>query len=94
MSKAVLVLDEMPTSCSECDYMATSSFDGHVCILKVVAENYKKIGNEIKPDWCPLRELPEKMNICGKYPQPNGMTPSYKIGWNDCLNEITGEREG
>lgn len=88
MSKAVLVLDEMPTSCSECDYMATSSFDGHVCILKVVAENYKKIGNEIKPDWCPLRELPGKVyheNFCD-----NGR---YDRGWNECLDEITGESE-
>ena len=26
-----------------------------------------------------------------EYFQSNGKMPSYKIGWNDCLREITGE---
>lgn len=90
MSKAVLVLD-MPESCSKCDYMANALYDGNVCILKVVAENYKKIGNVIKPDWCPLWELPEKR------PEEAPITYShfgaYNDGWNACIDEITGGAE-
>ena len=41
-----------------------------------------------RPDWCPLRELPKKMEVCGKYPQPDRIEPSYKAGWNACLDEI------
>lgn len=41
-----------------------------------------------KPDWCPLREAPKKMKVCGKYPQPDGIVPSYKIGFNACIDEI------
>ena len=41
-----------------------------------------------RPDWCPLRELPEKMEVCGKYPQPGKPIPSYRFGWNACLDEI------
>lgn len=40
---------------------------------------------EKRPDWCPIRELPEKMEVCGKYPQPGKPMPSYRIGWNACL---------
>jgi len=36
---------------------------------------------------CPLREIPEKMEIDGKCPQP-GQLPSYRIGWNDCIDKI------
>lgn len=43
---------------------------------------------EDRPDWCPLRELPEKMEVCGKYPQPGKPVPSYRFGWNACLDEI------
>lgn len=41
-----------------------------------------------KPDWCPIRPIPEKMKITGKYPQPDGIVPSYKYGWNACIDEI------
>ena len=45
-----------------------------------------------KPEWCPLVPIPEKMEICGKYPQPDGIVPSYKIGWNKCIDAIVGQR--
>lgn len=44
--------------------------------------------SDIKPDWCPLRSVPEKMEVCGRYPQPDGIVPSYKIGWNECVDKI------
>nr|DAE57253.1 MAG TPA: hypothetical protein [Bacteriophage sp.] len=28
------------------------------------------------------------MKVCGKYPQPDRIAPSYKVGWNACLDEI------
>lgn len=46
---------------------------------------------EIKPDWCPLKKLPEKKS------KTNTLSKEYNKekdliakGWNDCLNEIGG----
>lgn len=89
MSKAILVID-MPECCGDCQLMDDDA-SGRYCIAH--DEDYIDIPDtmEGKPDWCPLRELPEKMKVCGKYPQPDGIVPSYKIGWNACLDAITGE---
>ncbi len=42
---------------------------------------------------CPLRELPKKMKVTGRYNQEyfqkGGKMPSYKVGWNDCVDELT-----
>lgn len=41
----------------------------------------------VKPDWCPLIELPEKDN--GDYPA-NTFDAGFVEGWNQCIDEITG----
>ena len=43
-------------------------------------EWYKK-----RPSWCPLRPMPEQMSW--------GHATDYIYGWNDCLDEITGETD-
>ena len=85
MSKAVFVMD-MPECCADCP---CSFFERDNPILNLICgvtqEDAYNVG---KPDWCPLRELPEKMEVCGKYPQPGKPVPSYRFGWNACLDEI------
>ena len=94
MSKAVLVMD-MPESCAGCVFCKGLN----VCKMKSYMEKEKIFSIytvdhylfcNTKPDWCPLREMPEKMEVCGKYPQPDRIVPSYKIGWNACLDAIMG----
>jgi hypothetical protein len=44
-----------------------------------------------KDERCPLRPLPEEKKV-----NPHKMSLheiDYAIGWNDCLDEITGETE-
>ena len=36
--------------------------------------------DEEKPDWCPIKPIPEKM-------QSEGIS-IYAIAWNECLDEI------
>mgnify|MGYP004570544795 CR=1 FL=1 len=84
MAKAVLVMD-IPERCNDC-YSAYMSTTG-TFICRVAREKIPP-KPRTRPDWCPLRELPEKMKVCGKYPQPDGITPSYKVGWNACLDKI------
>ena len=85
MAKAVLVMD-MAECCADCP---CSFFERDNPILNLICgvtqEDAYNVG---KPDWCPLRELPEKMEVCGKYPQPGKPIPSYRFGWNACLDEI------
>lgn len=88
MSKSVLVIDT-PESCRSC-YLRGFTLALQYC--KVESEHIKD--TSVKPDWCPLKPLPDKMKSTGvygrEYFQSNGKMPSYKIGWNDCIDEITG----
>lgn len=67
-------------------------FGGMVCLVSR-RDVMKHISEGTKPDWCPIRELPEEMEVCGKYPQPGKPVPSYRIGWNDCLKTIISNQE-
>lgn len=86
MAKAVLVMDDMPECCADCycGYFERDTKELNL-VCGATGEDANNVG---KPDWCPLRELPEKMKVCGKYPQPDRIAPSYKVGWNACLDEI------
>lgn len=77
-SKAVLVMN-MPESCRFCrlryDY-------------RCFAENGHRImDKDSKPDWCPLREFPEKKE---EAKEPLATRLYRAEGWNDCLDVITG----
>lgn len=70
MSKAVLIMD-MPECCYVCP------------LTQCEADN---MSTEHRSENCPLREMPEKMEICGKYMQPDsseeikkGKPKSHKI---------------
>ena len=69
MSKAILVLD-MPKNCFHCKLQ-----DWVNCrITKGCHTGYTR------PDWCPLREVPQK--------QEDLPTNIYREGWNACIDEI------
>ena len=70
MSKSVLVIDT-PESCRSC-YLRGFTLALQYC--KVESEHIKD--TSVKPDWCPLKPLPEKNTI------ENGMT-DYQCGMID-----------
>lgn len=91
MAKAVLVMD-MPESCMECNFLY---IDGDTMLDSCQAlEVARTVDSETyeKPDWCPLRELPEKKETT--YPQAcyenSYWTDEMKAGFNTCLNEMVG----
>jgi hypothetical protein len=43
--------------------------------------------NDVPPDWCPLKLLPEKDT---KNHFPDEFEDGYAAGWNGCIDEITG----
>lgn len=80
MSKSVLVINT-PKYCA-------------LCVLRSgVLHPFCRVNNRditdlsIRPDWCPLMDLPEKDN--GDYPA-NTFDAGFVEGWNQCIDEITG----
>lgn len=90
MSKSILVIDT-PESCDKCRFCCFGNYGAKRCSAKdqsIFLEDKKK-----KPDWCPLRGMPEKKTKV-KY-QGNGcfgineaMKNSFNIGFNSCIDEI------
>ena len=78
MSKAVLVMD-MPESCFGCNFMyCDEESDTETCQAMETARDIDLI--EDRPDWCPLRELPDEK--CGAW--TDGMIAAY----NKYLSEV------
>lgn len=87
MAKAVLVMD-MPDDCPLCKFF---DLDGQC--HAVDAENpWSTDPDKVKPDWCPLRELPEKIPELKSGYEDLG-TSIRRVGWNACLDEILKERK-
>ena len=97
MAKGIILLEDIPRSCIECPmcYHATDMIIGkfqyerlYRCRLEPedVEQVYLEDICHKKPDWCPVRVLPEMAHhedYCD-----NGR---YDKGWNDCLSEIEGK---
>ena len=89
MSKAILVID-MPCSCATCDIRFTDEYSDWcpVNIKESQTDVFDHANNFTKPDWCPLKPLPEKMvdNDSIKY-----QWGDYEDGWNHCIDCLIDE---
>ena len=83
--KAILVID-MPTNCMDCPMCQLSDWDGeyHCFGANSVEVNFK--GD--KPDWCPLRPLPDEKEQWNSWELDFRNESSYRAGWNDFRKEI------
>ena len=81
MAKAVLVMDMPEQVCQKCTLCyETENDDGYLCCA-----TGKFVPNGEKPDWCPLRELPDEK--CGAW--TDGMIAAY----NKYLSEVLERKE-
>lgn len=97
MSKSVLVIDT-PENCLDCRFCYESDEGVEACCSISDDDKdtslTKKIDCEYgycqgKPDWCPLKPLPEKK----EYVDPTSSAKAKKkniiaVGWNTCINMI------
>ena len=97
MAKAILVMD-MPETCKDCSCKYPSYKDDALydCAItgKTIPINGGRYGE--KPDWCPLRELPEKKDTI-IYENDDWGTVDLKTkdeGWNACLDKILEAKKG
>lgn len=88
MAKAVLVMD-MPERCADCP-LRSSEKTSYVCCYLTLKNISSTDYYDKKPDWCPLRELPEKKETV--YPQEcydnSYWSDEMRAGWNACLDMI------
>ena len=77
MSKSVLVIDT-PENCGKCKFISE---------FWCRAMNGRRVpNNDVIPNWCPLKPLPEKITRVAVTDHWN----SIKAGWNNCIDAITG----
>ncbi|WP_288682245.1 hypothetical protein [uncultured Eubacterium sp.] len=105
MNKSVLVLDT-PNSCSQCNFcrevedVYVESCDSEACCtvmfdpndtdlyrMILTKDKYKKE----KPEWCPLKEFPERSNTQQGAYELDEYCSGYDDGWNEFRKEILGE---
>lgn len=87
MSKAILVMD-MPDSCIECPCRTRNREEVNIC--NCLYENNKLAVYNLmheRPDWCPLKPVPEKQI----YYTFNDYDNASMDGWNECIDVILGE---
>lgn len=96
MSKAVLIMD-MPESCFGCNFLYCNADAGiDSCQAMEVARTVDSETYE-KPDWCPLRELPEKKEEFEQRECIGSTKGTWEVplienkGWNACLDAIAKE---
>lgn len=96
MSKSVIVIDT-PENCLDCQfcyeldegveaYCSISDDDEDASLMKKIDCEHGYCQG--KPDWCPLKPLPEKDDFDDPYDE---YYTGYRDGWNRCLEEIVGE---
>ena len=86
MTKAVLVMD-MPGSCFGCNFCHINSSGGEDRCQAFEVSRAVNSETYEKPDWGPLRELPEKIPEL-KSGYEDLSTSIRRVGWNACLDEI------
>lgn len=88
MAKAVLVMD-MPECCADC---CCGYFERYTKELNLVCGATGEDANNVgKPDWCPLRELPEHKLTIGTESESDRIL--MNAGYNACLDEILKDDE-
>ena len=90
MDKAILVID-MPTRCGECPVCASYQSCAFSIREYWCSTNGKDVEPDSKPDWCPLKKVPEKYDVLAAIENNPNYDPSYDVGRNDCIDEILEE---
>lgn len=92
MPKAVLIMN-MPEKCADCP-LRDSVKKGYVICFSTLESLSETDYYDKKPDWCPLRELPEKKEtVHSQECYTNGYwSDEMKAGWNVCLKKIVDDK--
>ena len=84
MAKGIIVLDDIPVICAECDFATITPNKGY---LRCEAKN--RIIYNAKPNWCPIKLMLDKKDTKNA---ENMTSLGWIEGWNACIDEIESER--
>lgn len=87
MAKGIIVVDDIPVICAECNFAnLTQNKKYFRCDVN------GKIAYNAKPDWCPIKEIPERKALTGDVSNTTKMGEELvRVGFNACLDEIEGK---
>lgn len=87
-TKAILIMD-MPSRCADCP--VCHIVDGNALCqpeIRATSVQGRLTATYTKPDWCPLRKVPEKKDENMKDDWMYNI--AYKKGYNACIDKILG----
>lgn len=91
MAKAIFIMD-MPESCFGCNFLYCNADAGIDSCQAMEVPRIVDSETYERPDWCPLRELPEKNpnnpELKSRVYYTEKGYEVFKSGWNACLDEI------
>ena len=103
MNKKALLIMDMPENCLDCNFCfeLDEGIEAY-CSMTDDLDNSdlcRDLPNgycESRPDWCPLKPLPDKKEVI-EIPRIPSMLDfrrrGFQDGWNACIDEITGGDE-
>ena len=88
MSKFALILNEKPRTCSYCPCYRRADVGAFIsyCGKTHKELKYEFMRGYIVPEWCPLKEVPEPMDVWYE-----DESSDFERGYNSCLYEIVGK---
>lgn len=97
--KAILVIDEMPKSCSDC-WLHRNEYSDYEKVWEDICHNAEhechvlsKTNYIKRPSWCPLKPIPQKKELKGGWYHPAEVwMEGANFGWNACIDAL-GETE-
>ena len=85
MAKGIIVLDDIPVICAECNFASLKHNRENIwCDVK------QRMCYSAQPDWCPIKSIPER-KMCSKSICIATEEYNLRKGWNACLDEIEGK---
>lgn len=101
MRKSALVTDT-PKNCYDCpfgtEYCGDSEYEGCCelaeCLdsdMRLITEEHYDYESESRPDWCPLKPLPERKEYIVPIDNVESQKDIIAVGWNACIDKITGK---
>lgn len=86
MAKGIIVVDDIPVICAECDYSSVKNNGENLwCDVK------QKFCYNAKPNWCPIRPVLEKKNMADAATLTD---LGWISGYNACIEEILKGADG
>lgn len=92
MSKGIIV-EDVPECCDLCGYSSQAydlePFEEGECYCTIKKKSIDKIPEGEKPDWCPIRPIPDKReHKTVQYNYDGGYSRGFTACWNMFIDEL------